>query len=101
MRAVLLPDGGRSSGAAGLRRSQVRLLSADPQQQLLFVADGQNQRVTVLGRESLEVLAQIGTGGRYPGQFYSVAAVGVDSRGNLYTGEGLEGKRLQKWNVKR
>jgi DNA-binding beta-propeller fold protein YncE len=75
--------------------------SADPQQQLLFVADGQNQRVTVLVRDTLEVLAQVGTGGRYPGQFYGVAAVAVDSRGNLYTGEGLEGKRLQKWNVKK
>jgi DNA-binding beta-propeller fold protein YncE len=75
--------------------------SPDPQQQLLYVADGQNQRVRVLVRDTLEVLTQVGTGGRYPGQFYSVAAVAVDSRGNLYTGEGLEGKRLQKWNVKR
>ena len=75
--------------------------SADPQQQLLFVADGQNQRVTVLVRDSLQELAKVGSGGRYPGQFYGVSSVAVDSRGNLYTGEGLEGKRLQKWNVKR
>ena len=75
--------------------------SADPQQQLLFVADGQNQRVTVLVRDSLQELAKVGSGGRYPGQFYGVSSVAVDSRGNLYTGEGLEGKRLQKWNVKK
>ena len=75
--------------------------SADPQQQLLYVADGQNQRVTVLVRDTLAELAKIGGGGRYPGLFYGVASVAVDSRGNLYTGEGLEGKRLQKWNVKR
>ena len=74
--------------------------SADPKQQYLFVADGQNQRVTVLMRDTLDVVSHIGTGGRYPGQFYSVSSVAVDSRGNLYTGEALEGKRVQKWNLR-
>jgi hypothetical protein len=71
--------------------------SPDPQQQYLYVADGQNQRVTVIRRATLDVLTHVGSGGRYPGQFFAVGSVGVDSRGNLYTGENLEGKRVQKF----
>ena len=41
-----------------------------------------------------------GDGGRYPGTFYSVGSVAVDSKGNVYTGENLEGKRVQKFIIK-
>ena len=41
-----------------------------------------------------------GDGGRYPGTFYSVGSVAVDSKGNVYTGESLEGKRVQKFILK-
>ncbi len=44
-----------------------------------------------------DVTALIGEGGRYPGQFYAVHSIAVDSRGNIYTGETLEGKRLQRF----
>jgi DNA-binding beta-propeller fold protein YncE len=71
--------------------------SSDPKQQYLFVADGQNQRVRILVRDSLAEVGGFGAGGRWPGHFYAVGSVAVDSRGNVYTGEALEGKRLQKW----
>ena len=44
--------------------------------------------------------SSVGTGGRYPGQFFGVSSVAVDSAGNLYTGETYEGKRLQKFVLK-
>lgn len=72
-------------------------LSADPQQRFLFVADGHDQKVFILRRDTLEVVGSFGGGGRYPGTFYSVGSVAVDSRGNVYTGETLEGKRVQKF----
>ena len=72
-------------------------LSSDPQQRFLFVADGHDQKVFMLRRDTLEVAGSFGDGGRYPGTFYSVGSVAVDSRGNLYTGETLEGKRVQKF----
>ena len=75
--------------------------SADPQQRFLYVADGQNQQVHVLVRDTLEAVTTIGAGGRWPGHFYAVGSVAVDSRGNLYTGEALEGKRVQKFMVGR
>jgi hypothetical protein len=71
--------------------------SSDPQQRHLFVADGQDQKVFVLERETLAIVSTIGGGGRWPGAFFGVGSVAVDSKGNLYTGENFEGKRLQKF----
>ena len=76
-------------------------LSNDPQQRFLFVADGHDQKVFVLRRDTLETVGSFGDGGRYPGTFYSVGSIAVDSRGNVYTGETLEGKRVQKFVPKR
>ena len=74
--------------------------SNDPQQRFLYVADGSDQKVWVLRRDSLEVLSSVGAGGRWPGHFYGVGNIAVDSKGNLYTGETYEGKRLQKFIFK-
>ena len=41
-----------------------------------------------------------GDGGRYPGLFYAVHNVAVDSKGNIYTVETYEGKRVQKFAYK-
>jgi DNA-binding beta-propeller fold protein YncE len=74
--------------------------SRDPQQRFLYVADGQDQKVFVLLRETLEIVGSFGDGGRWPGHFYGVDSVAVDSKGNVYTGETYEGKRLQKFIFK-
>ena len=74
--------------------------SIDPQQRFLYVADGSNQKVWVLRRDTLASVSSVGAGGRWPGHFYGVGNVAVDSKGNLYTGETYEGKRLQKFMFK-
>jgi hypothetical protein len=74
--------------------------SKDPQQRLMYVADGANHRVWQLLREPLLVLNHIGNGGRYPGQFYATHNVSLDSKGNLYTVETYTGARLQKFTYK-
>jgi DNA-binding beta-propeller fold protein YncE len=71
--------------------------SPDPQQRFVYVADGQDQKVFVLRRDTLEAMSSFGSGGRYPGQFFGVGSIAVDSNGNLYTGETYEGKRLQRF----
>ncbi len=71
--------------------------SNDPQQRVLFVADGHDKKVWMLDRGSLETIGSFGDGGRYPGRFYGVGSVAVDSKGNVYTGETYEGKRVQKF----
>jgi DNA-binding beta-propeller fold protein YncE len=74
--------------------------SKDPQQKYLYVADGRNQKVYILLRDTLEILTSFGDGGRQPGQFYSVHSIATDSKGNIYTTETYEGRRLQKFVYK-
>ena len=51
-------------------------------------------------RETLEEITNFGDGGRQPGQFYGVHSIATDSKGNLYTTETYEGKRVQKFVYK-
>jgi DNA-binding beta-propeller fold protein YncE len=74
--------------------------SRDPQQKYIFMADGKNERVYVMDRQSLEVLTEFGDGGRQPGEFFAVHSIATDSKGNIYTAETYEGKRIQKFVYK-
>jgi DNA-binding beta-propeller fold protein YncE len=74
--------------------------SRDPAQTYIFLADGRNMKIRVLRRDTLEELTSFGDGGRQPGQFYAVHSIATDSKGNLYTTETYEGKRLQKFAYK-
>jgi DNA-binding beta-propeller fold protein YncE len=74
--------------------------SRDPEQRYLYVADGKNMKVYVLDRRSLEILTSFGDGGRQPGLFFAVHSIATDSRGNIYTTETYEGKRVQKFVFK-
>jgi len=74
--------------------------SPDPQQRFIYVADGHDKKVFVLRRDTIEVVTSFGDGGRLAGQFYGVGSIAVDSKGNVYTGETYEGKRVQKFVYK-
>ena len=74
--------------------------SRDPQQKYLYLADGKNERIYVLDRQSLAILTTFGDGGRQPGQFFAVHSIATDSRGNIYTTETYEGKRVQRFAYK-
>ena len=74
--------------------------SRDPEQRFVFLADGQNNRVRIIVRDTLEEVTAFGDGGRQPGQFYGVHSIATDSKGNIYTTETWEGKRLQKFVYK-
>jgi DNA-binding beta-propeller fold protein YncE len=74
--------------------------SRDPQQKYLYLADGENNQVHVLDRESLQVLTSFGDGGRQPGEFYGVHSIATDSKGNIYTTETFKGQRVQKFVYK-
>jgi DNA-binding beta-propeller fold protein YncE len=74
--------------------------SKDPQQKYIYLADGENDRVHILDRESLELLTTFGEGGRQPGEFYGVHSIAVDSKGNIFTTETYRGQRVQKFMYK-
>ena len=71
--------------------------SRDPEQRFVFVADGSNHAVHTLSRETLDVIATFGRRGRWAGQFESPHSLAVDSQGNLFVGETLDGRRVQKF----
>jgi len=71
--------------------------SKDPQQKYLYLTDGENDRVHIIERESLELLTTFGEGGRQPGEFYGVHSIATDSKGNIYTTETYRGQRVQKF----
>jgi DNA-binding beta-propeller fold protein YncE len=74
--------------------------SRDPQQKYLYLADGKNQKVYVIQRDTMQILTSFGDGGRQPGQFFAVHSIATDSKGNLFTVETYEGRRLQKFVYK-
>ena len=74
--------------------------SKDAQQKYIFMADGVNEKVKIIDRQTLQELTTFGDGGRQPGQFYGVHSIAIDSKGNLYTTETYEGKRLQRFMYK-
>jgi len=74
--------------------------SRDAQQKYLYLTDGENDRVHILDRDSLQVLTTFGEGGRQPGEFYGVHSIATDSKGNIYTGETYRGQRVQRFVFK-
>jgi len=71
--------------------------SPDAAQTFIYMTDGVNEKVHVIRREGLEYVYNFGDGGRTPGQFYGAHSIATDSRGNIYTTETYEGKRVQKF----
>lgn len=71
--------------------------SKDKAQKYMFLADGKNEKVYVMDREKLEILTTFGDAGRQPGQFFAVHSIATDSKGNLFTTETYEGKRIQRF----
>ena len=74
--------------------------SKDPAQKFIYLADGANEKVHILDRDSLDVLTSFGDGGRQPGEFYAVHSIATDSHGNIFTTETYRGQRIQKFVYK-
>jgi DNA-binding beta-propeller fold protein YncE len=71
--------------------------SPDPQQDLMYLADAGNGRVHIYDRRTLEEIGGFGRIGHYAGEFVFLHVVATDSRGNVYTAEVGNGKRVQKF----
>jgi DNA-binding beta-propeller fold protein YncE len=80
--------------------SFVPVLSKDPQQEWLYLADGTNHKIWILRRSTMDVVGEFGRGGRQLGQFLRPHGMSVDSKGNLYVGEASTGRRIQRFLVK-
>jgi sugar lactone lactonase YvrE len=71
--------------------------SNDAHQKLMFEVDGGNEILHIMDRAEGTILDGFGTPGLQAAQFTFLHSVAVDSKGNLYTGETINGRRVQKF----
>ena len=71
----------------------------DPEQSYLLSADGENNEIRIINRADGTVVGSFGRNGRNAGQFHWVHALAVDAKGNVYTAEVDNGKRIQKFRL--
>jgi hypothetical protein len=70
----------------------------DPDQTYFFEIDGGNEIMHTMERVSGAIVADLGQPGHEPGtQFTFLHSNTVDSKGNVYTGETINGRRIQKF----
>lgn len=69
----------------------------DAGQRHLLVADGSNNEVHILVRESGERIGSFGRPGRNAGDFHWVHNIAIDTQGSVYTAEVDTGKRAQRF----
>ena len=74
------------------------VVSEDPAQKYILVADGGNNEVRILLRETGEKIGAFGRPGRQAGDFHWVHNIALDSQGSIYTSEVDNAKRIQKFD---
>jgi DNA-binding beta-propeller fold protein YncE len=72
--------------------------SPDKAQTFMYVTDGADEAVWILDHATGQILSSFGRPGHQPGDFSFVHTVAVDSEGNLYLGETVNGRRVQKFH---
>jgi hypothetical protein len=69
----------------------------DPLQTYMFEIDGGNEILHTMNRLTGGIVADLGQPGHQAGQFTFLHSDTVDSKGNVYTGETINGRRVQKF----
>ena len=69
----------------------------DPAQTFLLNADGTNNEIRTIVRETGQIAGAFGRNGRKAGEFHWIHNLALDSKGNVYTTEVDTGKRAQKF----
>ena len=73
--------------------------SRDAQEQFLMIADGANSEIYIFSRADGKKLGSFGRPGRMAGEFRGVHNLAIDSKGNIYTAEVGNGRRVQKFTL--
>jgi sugar lactone lactonase YvrE len=71
--------------------------SPDAQQQYLYVVDSGLMRVVIFDRATMTQRGVVGMKGKATGEFDIVHHMAADSKGNLYTGEIVNNRRVQRF----
>jgi DNA-binding beta-propeller fold protein YncE len=71
--------------------------SPDPEQKYMYVVDTGNETLWLLDHQTGRILGGFGSAGHGAGEFTLLHMIATDSKGNLYTSETIDGRRLQKF----
>ncbi|HTP51848.1 MAG TPA: hypothetical protein VMK42_14230 [Anaeromyxobacteraceae bacterium] len=89
------PSGSAPLGTAGSAWDVA--FSNDRAQTFMFEADGGNEILHIMDRVSGAILGGTGQPGHQAGQFTFLHTLAADSHGNIFTGETINGRRIQKF----
>jgi len=72
-------------------------VALSPDQQFLYNVNGVDRKINIIRRDTMEPVGSFGGPGRGAGQFYIAHSIAVDNTGNIYIGETINGKRIQRF----
>ena len=73
--------------------------SRDPGQKFMYIINEIEEQIEVVDRASGHVLGSFGRPGHQVGEFMHAHTMALDSKGNIYVGESVEGRRVQKFKL--
>jgi hypothetical protein len=73
--------------------------SRDPGEKYMYVINEIDEEVDVADRATGQVLGSFGRPGHQVGEFMHAHTMAVDSKGNIYVGESVDGRRVQKFKI--
>ena len=71
--------------------------SRDQSQKFMYVINEIDEQIDVVDRASGRVLDSFGRPGHQVGEFMHAHTMALDSKGNIYVGESVDGRRVQKF----
>jgi DNA-binding beta-propeller fold protein YncE len=71
--------------------------SRDPGEKYMYVINEIDEEVDVADRVTGQALGSFGRPGHQVGEFMHAHTMAVDSKGNIYVGESVDGRRVQKF----
>jgi len=90
---------GSSKDAAQVGSASSVEFSIDPAQKCMYVINEIDEQIDIVERASGRVLGSFGRPGHQVGEFMHAHTMAVDSKGNLYVGESVDGRRVQKFKL--
>jgi DNA-binding beta-propeller fold protein YncE len=73
--------------------------SLDPDQKYMYVINEIDEQIDIVDRSSGRILDSFGRPGHQVGEFMHAHTMALDSKGNIYVGESVEGRRVQKFKM--
>lgn len=74
-------------------------LSLDPGQKFMYAINEIDEEIDIVDRATGKVLGSFGRPGHQVGEFMHAHTMALDSKGNIYVGESVEGRRVQKFKM--